>query len=272
MSHPSQPIPSLPGYRDLKPIRASETCLVCRATREEDGLPVIIKAMSAAASADPMRLKREHDIMRDLNVPSVPRAYAFVSTGSQVTLVMEDLDGVALDQLLGAPMELRKFLGIAPSIAAALAQVHARSVVHKDIKPANIIVNPETGDVKLTDFGVAAKLPFGHQAVDTRGLIEGTLAYISPEQTGRMNRGIDYRSDLYSLGVTYYRMLTGRLPFESDDGLELIYSHIARFPPSPSELLPTIPAVLSDIVLKLLSKSAEDRYQSARGLEGSRPT
>src|SRR5262249_42400016 len=135
-----------------------------------------------------------------------------------------------------------------------------------DLKPSNIIVNSETGAVKLTDFQLAVHLPFGHRTIDTAGVIEGSLPYLAPEQTGRMNRGVDFRSDLYALGVTFYQMLTGRLPFNPAGPAEWIYCHIARFPQSPATVLPNIPDMLSQIVMKLLAKAPEERYQGALGL------
>src|SRR5207302_187624 len=172
-----------------------------------------------------------------------------------------------LDRLLGAPMEVRSFLHLAIAIAAALTQVHRRGLVHKDIKPANILVNRSTGEVKLTGFGIASRLPRERQAPAPPESIAGTLAYMAPEQTGRMNRSIDARSDFYALGVTLYQMLTGSLPFTAADPMEWVHCHIAKKPVPPSERLATVPPAVSALILKLLAKTAEERYQTAAGLE-----
>ena len=164
-------------------------------------------------------------------------------------------------------MEVRSFLRLAIAVAAALTQVHRRGLVHKDIKPANILVNRTTGEVKLTGFGIASRLPRERQAPAPPESIAGTLAYMAPEQTGRMNRSIDARSDLYALGVTLYQMLTGSLPFTAADPMEWVHCHIARKPVPPSERLETVPAAVSALILKLLAKTAEERYQTAAGLE-----
>ena len=164
-------------------------------------------------------------------------------------------------------MEMRSFLRIAIAVAAALTQVHRRGLVHKDIKPANILVDPTTGEVKLTGFGIASRLPRERQAPEPPESIAGTLAYMAPEQTGRMNRSIDARSDLYALGVTLYQMLTGSLPFTAADPMEWVHCHIARKPVPPSERVETVPAQVSALILKLLAKDAEERYQTAAGLE-----
>jgi energy-coupling factor transporter ATP-binding protein EcfA2 len=159
------------------------------------------------------------------------------------------------------------FLRLAIGIATALAQLHQRGLIHKDIKPANVLINSVTGQAWLTGFGIASRLPRERQAPAPLEVIAGTLAYMAPEQTGRMNRSIDSRSDLYALGVTFYQMLTGRLPFNAADPMEWVHCHIARKPMAPAERLDSVPAVISEIVMKLLAKTAEDRYQTAAGLE-----
>ena len=145
--------------------------------------------------------------------------------------------------------------------------MHQRGLIHKDIKPANILVNTASGEVRLTGFGIASRLPRERQAPAPPEFIAGTLAYMAPEQTGRMNRSINSRSDLYSLGVTFYQMLTGALPFTAPDPMEWVHCHIARTPAPPRERLETIPAPISRLVMKLLAKTAEERYQTAAGVE-----
>ena len=161
---------------------------------------------------------------------------------------------------------LDEFFLVGLSLVEILENLHQKRIIHKDIKPANILINPETKEIFLIDFSIASLLPKETQELQNPNQLEGTLAYISPEQTGRMNRGIDYRSDFYSLGVTFYELLTGQLPFESNDGMELVHCHIAKIPTPPHQINPEIPRVISDIVMKLMAKNAEDRYQSARGI------
>ena len=164
-------------------------------------------------------------------------------------------------------MDVSHFLRIAIPLAAALRQVHERGLIHKDIKPANILVDAASGGVWLTGFGIASRLPRERQAPAPPEVIAGTLAYMAPEQTGRMNRSVDSRSDLYSLGVTFYEMLTGTLPFTAADPMEWVHCHIARQPVPPDERVAGVPAPLSAIVMKLLAKTAEERYQTAAGVE-----
>src|SRR6516164_1114746 len=168
---------------------------------------------------------------------------------------------------IDGPMEVGRFLHLAISIAVALGKLHQRGLVHKDIKPANILVNDATGEVRLTGFGIASRLLRERQSPHPLETIAGTLAYMAPEQTGRMNRSIDSRSDLYALGVTFYQMLTGVLPFTAAEPMEWVHCHLARRPVAPAERLSKIPGAVSAIVMKLLAKRAEDRYQTAAGLE-----
>lgn len=148
-----------------------------------------------------------------------------------------------------------------------LHQLHQQRIIHKDVKPANILIHPETRKIKLIDFSIASLLPRETQEIQSPNALEGTLAYLSPEQTGRMNRGIDYRSDFYSLGVTFFELLSGQLPFTSHDPMELLHCHIAKQPDSICNLNPEIPLMLGEIICKLMAKNAEDRYQSATGLK-----
>ncbi len=182
-------------------------------------------------------------------------------------LLLTDPGGEPLESLVGPPMETGRFLRLAIALSVALGQMHKRGLVHKDFKPAHVLVKEETGQAWLTGFGIAWRLPRHRQAPEPPEILAGTLAYMAPEQTGRMNRSTDSRSDLYALGVTLYRMLTGSLPFTAADPMEWVHCHVARKPVPPAERLQTIPAPVSDIVLKLLAKTAEKRYQTAAGLE-----
>jgi PAS domain S-box-containing protein len=213
-----------------------------------------------------MRLEHEHDLRAELDAEWAVRPLALSSHDGRMALVLEDPGGEPLDRLLGHPMDVTQFLRIAIPLAGAVGQVHRRGLIHKDIKPANVLVDA-AGDVRLTGFGIASRLPRERQAPAPPEIIAGTLAYMAPEQTGRMNRSIDARSDLYSLGATFYEMLTGVLPFTASDPMEWIHCHIARRPPPPSERVNGIPDPIGAIVLKLLAKTAEDRYQTAAGVE-----
>src|SRR5271165_566931 len=212
------------------------------------------------------RLEHEYGLKADLDAAWAARPVALSSQHDRMALLLEDPGGEPLDRLLGQPLEVSAFLRIAIPLASALRQVHGRRLIHKDIKPANILVDIATGGVRLTGFGIASRLPRERQAPETPEVIAGTLAYMAPEQTGRMNRSIDSRSDLYSLGVTFYEMLTGVLPFTASNPMEWVHCHIARQPAPPGEYAKGIPAPLSAIVMKLLAKTAEERYQTAAGV------
>ena len=244
----------------------------CRAWRPgADGSqhPVLavlpVAEQPAPATLD--RLAHEYALKDELDGTWAVRPLAFVRNPGQTMLVLEDPASQPLARRLGAPMAMEDFLPLAIAIAGALAQVHRRGLVHKDIKPQNILVNPASGEIKLTGFGIASLLPRERQAPEPPESIAGTLAYMAPEQTGRMNRSINSRSDLYALGVTFYQMLTGALPFTAADPMEWVHCHIARQPVAPAERVQTIPGPVSAIVMKLLAKTAEDRYQTASGLE-----
>ncbi len=181
--------------------------------------------------------------------------------------MLEDPGGQPLDVLLERPLDLTEFLRISIALANALGRLHERGIIHRDLKPANVTVDTTSSKVWLTGFGIASDLPRERQAPEPPETIAGTLAYMAPEQTGRMNRSIDSRSDLYSLGITLYEMLTGVLPFTASDPIEWVHCHIARQPRPPAERRKEVPESLSAIVLKLLAKSPEERYQTAAGLE-----
>src|SRR5262249_49143909 len=212
-------------------------------------------------------LTHEFELKDELDGAWAVRPLELVRDAGRTTLVLEDTDGEPLDRLLGAAVEVGRFLRLAIGIAAAVGKLHERGLVHKDIKPANILVKSATDEVRLTGFGIASRLLRERQSLRPPETIAGTLAYMAPEQTGRMNRSIDSRSDLYALGVTCYQMLTGALPFSATDPMEWVHCHLARRPLPPAERLKEIPGAVSAIVMKLLAKRAEDRYQTAAGLE-----
>ncbi|MGF6759173.1 trifunctional serine/threonine-protein kinase/ATP-binding protein/sensor histidine kinase [Paraburkholderia sp. GAS42] len=243
----------------------------CRGRRPgEGGGHNVLLARPAAehplpASLD--RLAHEFGLKDELEGAWAVRPLELVREGGQTLLVLEDPGGEPLARLLDAPMEMGHFLRLAVGIAAVLGKLHQRGLVHKDLKPTHILVNCADGTARLTGFGLASRLPRERQAPEPPETIAGTLAYMAPEQTGRMNRSIDSRSDLYAFGVTLYQMLTGALPFTAADPMEWVHCHIARKPVPPSALVETVPAAVSLIVMKLLAKTAEERYQTAAGVE-----
>lgn len=223
------------------------------------------------------RLRHEYTILQKLNIEGIIKPLALESYGNGLALVLSDFGGESLANAIALsssvegiptqPFQLNNFLQIAIHLAAVLAQLHQHNIIHNDIKPHNILVNEQTGEVRLIDFGISSCVSRENSTISHGSVLEGTLSYMSPEQTGRMNRSIDYRTDFYSLGVTFYEMLTGQLPFQATDALEIIHCHIAKTPISPHLVNSDIPEVVSDIVMKLLAKTAEDRYQSALGLK-----
>ncbi len=260
------------GLLDLELLSDDGERILCRGRRVagDDGGPPVLIAFPAA-DHHPLavlnRLAHEYALRDELDGAWAARPLELRQERGRTQLLIEDPGGEPLERSLGAPMETGRFLRLAIGIASALSKTHQRGLVHKDIKPANILMNCADGRTRLTGFGFASRLPRERQAPEPPEVIAGTLAYMAPEQTGRMNRSIDSRSDLYALGVTFYQMLTGRLPFSAVDPMEWVHCHIARNPVSPAERLPSVPPVLSEIVMKLLAKTAEDRYQIAAGLE-----
>ncbi|MGY4434860.1 serine/threonine protein kinase [Bradyrhizobium sp. F1.13.1] len=229
--------------------------------------PILLVATEETSLGFVERLQHEYALKAELDADWAARPVALTRYNDRIALVLEDPGGAPLDRLLGRPLEVSHFLHIAIPLARALSRVHERGLVHKDIKPANILADAASGGVWLTGFGIASRLPRERQAPAAPELIAGTLAYMAPEQTGRMNRSVDSRSDLYALGVTLYEMLTGRLPFAAADPMEWVHCHIARQPLPPNEMVVSVPRPLSAIVMKLLAKTAEERYQTAVGLE-----
>ena len=213
-------------------------------------------------------LEHELALRPELDPAWAVRPLALAQHHGRVALILEDQHGDPLDRVLErASMDLVLFLKLAVGLAAALGEVHRRGIIHKNVKPAHVLVNLATGQVWLTGFGIASRLPRERQTPAPPEAIAGTLAYMAPEQTGRMNRSIDCRSDLYSLGVTLYQLLTGSLPFNAAEPIEWVHCHIARQPIPPGERVGNIPDPVSAIILKLLAKTVEERYQTAAGLK-----
>src|SRR5229473_1253909 len=255
----------LTGY-ELETLRDSGEFVLSRARPLGNAVPVLVLVAERPASESLKRLEHEYALAADLDPKWAARPLALARHNGNAALVLDDSGSEPLDLVLSRPLELTRFLRLAISLATALGQVHRHGLIHKDIKPANVLVDA-AGNVRLTGFGIASRLTREHQAPAPPEIIAGTLAYMAPEQTGRMNRSIDSRSDLYSLGVTLYQMLTSALPFTASDPVEWVYCHIARQPSPPEERRKDVPAALSAIVLKLLAKSAEERYQTAAGLQ-----
>jgi len=212
-------------------------------------------------------LEHEHSLRAELDPAWAVPPVELTQHEGRTVLVLEDPGGEPLDQLVGTPMEIGQFLRLAIGLSAAVRQLHARGLIHKDLKPANVMIEPSTGQVWLTGFEIASRLPRERQSAEPPEFIAGTLAYMAPEQTGRMNRSIDSRSDLYALGVTLYEMVTGTLPFAASDPMEWVHCHIAKQPLAPAERRKDVPHSVSGIITKLLAKTAEERYQTAAGLE-----
>jgi PAS domain S-box-containing protein len=229
--------------------------------------PILLATAENASLACLNRLEHEYTLGADLDAAWAVKPIELSRHRNRSALVLEDPGGAVLDRLLGQPLGITEFLRIAISLAGALRQAHARGLIHKDIKPANILVDVASGAVWLTGFGIASRLLRERPNPEPPEEIAGTLAYMAPEQTGRMNRSIDSRSDLYSLGITFYEMLTGTLPFTAADPMEWVHCHIARQPVPPDERTVETPRALSAVVMKLLAKTAEDRYQTAAGVE-----
>src|SRR6202166_4647719 len=254
----------LSGYV-FSPLREGDIAL-CRGSG--NGLaPILLVAAEKTSLGSVERLEHEYALKGELDADWAARPIALTHYNDRMTLVLEDPGGEPLDQLLGRPLDVSHFLRIAIPLAGALRHVHERGLIHKDIKPVNILVNGATGAVKFTGFGIASRLLRERQAPEPPETIAGTLAYMAPEQTGRMNRSVDSRSDLYALGVTFYELLTGALPFTAADPIELIHCHIAREPVPLREFARAVPAPLSMIVMKLLARTAEERSQTPAGVE-----
>ncbi len=311
---------NIKGYSIVEQLYNGYRTLVYRAVREHDQKPVVIKLLKNTYPSfnELVQFRNQYTIAKNLNYPGIIQTYSLETYQNAYALVMEDFGGISIKdyfnnlETLNKSSLIAEFLQVAISLCDILETLYQQRIIHKDIKAANILINPETKQVKLIDFSIASLLNKETQEIKSPNVLEGTLSYISPEQTGRMNRGIDYRSDFYSLGVTFYELLTGKLPFTSDDAMELVHCHIAKQPrslgnskeekPHPNPLLSKergqdisnskssvskergqdisnskssvskergqeIPQVLNEIVMKLMAKNAEDRYQNALGLK-----
>jgi PAS domain S-box-containing protein len=261
---------NLPNYQIFTQLYESANSLVYRSIRLTDNQAVIIKVLKQdyPTPAELNRYQQEYEIIQNLDGNGIIKAYSLETYQKTLAIVLEDFGGASLKALMEErTFTLSEFLNIAIQIADSLSHIHAANIIHKDINPSNIVLNPETGQLKIIDFGIATQLTRSNYPLNNLNILEGTLAYLSPEQTGRMNQTLDHRTDFYSLGVTLYELLTSKLPFETTDAMELVHCHIAKQPLSPSQVNPEIPQPVSDILMKLLSKNPEERYQSAWGIK-----
>ena len=259
----------LKGYQVTEEVYHGSRTIVKRAIRTSDQKPVVLKLLKNAypSFGELVQFRNQYTITKNLQIPGILTPLALEKYGNGYMLVMADEGYQSLPSSLPCPLSLDKFFPIALQLTTTLQGLYQNRIIHKDIKPANILIHPCTGIVQLIDFSISSLLSKEMQQVHNPDVLEGTLAYMSPEQTGRMNRGMDYRTDFYSLGVTFYELLAGRLPFESDDPMELVHCHLAKQPLSLQELIGVdIPEMLSAIVMKLMAKNPEERYQSGLGL------
>lgn len=269
---------SISGYRAIELLYSGPRTLVYRGFSESDNQPVALKLLKSEypTFSELVQFRNQYTIAKNIDHSGIVKHLSLEPYRNGFALVMEDFGGISLAEYVANDAfgingkftnRLADFLQIALQICSALEAIYQNTIIHKDIKPQNIIINPQTQQIKIIDFSISSLLPRENQEIKNANILEGTLAYMSPEQTGRMNRGIDYRTDFYSLGVTFYELLTGQLPFSSNEPMELVHCHIARQPIHPIALNPAIPQVLNNIVLKLMAKTAEARYQTVTGIK-----
>ena len=260
---------NLPGYEITEVIDEGLNTIIYRGVSQLHKQNVILKVLAAEYPTleQIARLKHEYILTENLDLEGIVKVLQLENYSYRLILVLQDFGGISLTKFLcSRKISIEYFASVAVQLVKALVSLHSHHIIHKDIKPSNIIINPQSGQVKITDFSIASRLDRETAQLTNPNQIEGTLAYMSPEQTGRMNRVVDYRSDFYSLGVTFYEILSGQLPFTSSDPLEIIYCHLARQPKPIQELNSEVPAPIAAIVTKLMAKNAEDRYQTAVGL------
>lgn len=261
---------TIADYQIIGKIYESRNSLIYRAQSKTRSHPVILKVLKQdyPTPSELTRYKQEYEITRTLSSEGAITAYDLIPYERTLVIVLEDCGAQSLDFLLQSwKITIPEFLKIAIQVSTTLAEIHAANIIHKDINPSNIILNREIEKVKIIDFGISSNFTKENPVISNPSVLEGTLAYISPEQTGRMNRSLDYRTDFYSLGATFYRVLTGQYLFDTKNTLELVHCHLARTPVPPHIIDASIPQAISNIIMKLTAKAAEDRYQNALGLK-----
>ncbi len=259
----------VPGYHIDSTLYESRWTVVYRARRQEDQHRVALKLLRRdyPDAEETARIRQEYELASRVHSSGVPRPVELVRVGNGYALAMEAPDALSLDQQnLFGKLALPTFLGLAQRLASHLADIHAARIVHMDISPSNVLWDRRSGAAWIVDFDISRRLASDSNAIPNSGQILGTLAYMSPEQTGRMNRSIDTRADIYGLGALLYHLLTGRLPFDCEDPLALVHAHIAQEPAPAHVLLPSVPRSVSAVLAKMLAKRVEERYQTARGV------
>ncbi|RCJ15054.1 serine/threonine protein kinase [Nostoc sp. ATCC 43529] len=270
MTSVAQQFPKISGYTLVEQLYLGSRTAVYRGVQRSPQCSVVIKTLrhDYPSFSELVQFRNQYAIAKNLHIPGIVQPISLEPYANGYALVMADIGGISLRHYIQAsPLTIEQFWPIALQIVDVLHHLYQQRIIHKDIKPANILIQPETGQIKLIDFSIASLLPRETQEIQNPNVLEGTLAYISPEQTGRMNRGIDYRSDFYSLGITFFELLTGQLPFPADEPMEMVHAHLAKQPLSVCDLNPDLPVILGEIIRKLMAKNAEDRYQSALGLK-----
>ena len=260
---------NLPGYQAVEPVHSGRRHLVLRARRQRDGAGVVLKTAAAGVEQPALAagIRREHALLVSLGLDGIGEALALEETPAGPALVLRDAGPHSLQRWLGhRPMEVPIFLDFGAQMARTVAELHRRACLHRDLNPSNFVVGGDGKTLTLVDFDTATRVPGMFHARGVAPDLDGTLPYLAPEQSGRMHRPVDQRADLYSLGVTFYEMLTGTLPFPSSDPAEVVHAHLARLPTPPASVHPAVPRPLSDLVLKLLAKAPEERYQTADAL------
>ena len=260
---------TLPGYTIIKKIFESSHSEIYRGLRSLDDRPVVLKLLKKEypSPQELARFRKEFEITNNLNSTACVEVYELKKYNNSLVIIMEDFGGDSLADIFETRnLDMKEKLSLSADVARILGKVHRSNIIHKDINPSNIVWNSAKKKLKLIDFGISTELSQETPEILSPGMLEGTLAYMSPEQTGRMNRAMDYRTDIYSLGVMFYEIFTGEKPFVARDPVEIVHSHIAKIPRAPHEVNPDIPLMISKIIVKLMAKNAEDRYQSSRGV------
>jgi len=260
---------SFPGYRVTQQLYTSQRSTVERAVCAADGETVVIKQADCelVAVEAARRIQHEFDLLRALRGEGVIGVREIVRAGSHIALVIESFGEALAASLAARRFALDEALDLAIALARIIGRIHAAGVVHRDINPQNIVYEPTSRTAKLIDFDIATHAPSTTSDAASSRAFEGTLRYMAPEQTGRLNRGVDARSDLYSLGITLHELFTGQPAVDGDDALAIVHAHIAVKPPRIDAIDPAIPSVVANIVMKLIAKSPEQRYQTAAGLQ-----